>query len=119
MDEAITMFVSRMVPNGTWINTDSLIKGVESYILCQPTGTQTSPTCSYHQRTDGSGSPSTVTVVHRLGEPMDGISSDEHSELERLRRENREKTKCIKELEAREHRFQQIDKLVTVLRGTV
>ena len=81
MDEAITMFVSRMVPNGTWINTDSLIKAVESYILCQPTDT-TSPTFSYHQRTDGSRSPSTVTVVHRLGEPMDGISSDEHSELE-------------------------------------
>ena len=43
---------------------------------------------------------------------MDGISCSEQSELESLCKENREKTKCIEELEAREQRFvQQIGKL--------
>lgn len=84
MDEAITVFVSRMVPDGTWISTDSLIKGVESFILCQPTNSASS---SLAQPIVGSSS--TVTVVHRLGEPMDGISCSEQSELESLRKENR------------------------------
>ena len=49
---------------------------------------------------------------------MDDISCSEQSELERLRKENREKTKRIEELKAREERFtQQIDKLEGDLLG--
>ena len=104
LDEAITMFVKKMVPEGTQITTDSLIKGVESFILCQPT----SPAV-YHGYQQNKESPSTITVVHCLGEPVDG---GEQSELKRLRQENQEKTKRIEELEARELRFTgQIDKL--------
>ena len=45
---------------------------------------------------------------------MDGISCSEQSELESLRKENREKTKRIEELQAREQRFTQ-DKLEDLL----
>ena len=109
LDKTITMSVSRMVPDGTWINTDSLIKAVESFIHSQTMSPTTSQT---HNQ-----SPSTVTVVHCLGEPMDGISCSEQSELESLHKENREKRmywkiKRIEELEAQEQRFtHQIDKL--------
>lgn len=108
LDEAITTFIGKMLPDGTWINTDSLIKAVESFIACQ----LMTPTLAYQQQTYND-SPSTVTVVHRLGEPMDDTSCNEQSELlENLRKENQEKTERIKELEAREQRFvQQIDKL--------
>ena len=99
-----------MLPEGTWVNTDSLIIAVESFIGCQPI----TPSM-YHQPTGThvhNESPSTVTVVHRLGEPMDGTSCSEQSELESLRKENQEKTERIEELEAQEQRFaQQVDKL--------
>ena len=108
LDEALTTFVNRMVPDGTWINTDSLIKAVESFILCQPS--ISSPTSHQQSATIGVSPSSTITLVHRLGESIDGISDE--SELEQLRIENREKTKRIDKLEAREHRFtHQIDKL--------
>ena len=104
MDEAITKFVNKMVPEGTQITTDSLIKGVESFILCQPSNPTSSAVYHGHQECR-----STITVVHRLGEPID---DGEQLELQRLRHDNREKTKCIEELEARELRFTcQIDKL--------
>ena len=95
LDQAITSFLSTMVPDH-FSTTNNLIQGIEEFINVLHSNPE--PQVSPLNPTGRSG---TLHVIHRLDE-----SSNESSvQVQRLQRELVEKENRIKELEARETFF--------------